>query len=115
MHWENIVLYVMSMGAPAVFLTVVMAVFIKTKSNERKIALEKGIALPPFRLYELLNKTALFNIGMLLVAIALGLLSGIILENYLAEFLDDYEGVMLGVMVFIFSGISLMISKKADK
>lgn len=84
-------------------------IYLRNRYLERMKVLEKG-ADPSILKSELSSKGKLpLKIGIFLIAIALGIIVGSIIENYTFIFPED--GVAYFSSIFLFGGISLLITQ----
>jgi hypothetical protein len=77
-------------------------VYLITRHRERMTILEKNVAVSPFKST---NNTSLLKYGVVWLGISAGLIAGYILYNLGLE-----ESFSYASMVFLFSGISMIIA-----
>jgi len=106
---ENIFLYTLSMGAPAVLLIIVSLSYLRTRHRERLAVIEKNGELPKTTIKEFFPKDLVLKVGLFLIGISFGILAGFII-NHLIYDPHISEETAYFITIPFFTGLSLIFS-----
>jgi hypothetical protein len=109
--FENIVLYIVSMGAPTVLIIMLGLQYFKTRHRERMAIIEKGGELPKFTLNEFLSRSLVLKTGLFLIGISLGVLVGFHIIHYTKfAHLSGIEETAYFITIPFFTGIVMIVN-----